>query len=323
MHKMRLNRLELGFTIRPVGPILLKSGIDGGMTNDGPNMEFMTTEHRRGGKTVFLPGSSLKGVIRSHAERISRTVGVSCCDPLDHNTTCNNDELKDVPGPEVYQESCTICRLFGSTNLASHFVVQDAYPPSSVREDELPVRNMVAINRRTGAVANPFRVRVNTRTPFEGAIVVENFERWQLGLLALVLRDIGTGVVRIGHGKTRGLGRVSLAYRYLCVSYPQIFRKTSFGTHLYGVAELANEPELSGQNLVELYDWQPSVFLDSEGSDYPDPDQPEFAAKVKSDGWGQEDAFVTEHHPVEDILRLQVGAWQKYVESTAEVPYEN
>lgn len=313
MHKMRLNRLELNFTLKPDGPILLKSGIDGGMTKDDPNMEFMSTVHpTRGGRTVFLPGSSLKGALRSHAERIARTVGMPCCDPLDHSAQCNSD-MKSLTGAEVYRRLCTVCRLFGSTNMASHFVVKDAYPTRAVSTDALDTRDMVAINRTTGAVQNPFKLRVATETPFRGTIVLENFERWQLGLLALVLRDLAAGAVRIGHGKTRGLGCVTVVYRRLRLSYPAIFRQTSFHSHIYGVAELAAEPELEQQELANLYGWLPWSFSQED----------DFAAEVTSDGWGVTNAVVTDHSAIENALRHQVEAWLVYMRHQGvEVLYE-
>jgi hypothetical protein len=40
--------------------------------------------------------------------------------------------------------------------------------------------------------------------------VLENFEIWQLGLIALTIQAINDGLVKIGFGKNRGFGKVNL-----------------------------------------------------------------------------------------------------------------
>jgi CRISPR/Cas system CSM-associated protein Csm3 (group 7 of RAMP superfamily) len=73
MHKRLVNHCTIDLTLIPDGPILIKSGKEGADPTK-PDMEFVETYHA-GGKSIYLPGSSLKGAIRAHAERIVRTVG--------------------------------------------------------------------------------------------------------------------------------------------------------------------------------------------------------------------------------------------------------
>lgn len=72
MHKKFVNHCTIDLTIIPDGPILIKSGKEGADPTK-PDMEFVETYHA-GGRTIYLPGSSLKGAIRAHAERIVRTI---------------------------------------------------------------------------------------------------------------------------------------------------------------------------------------------------------------------------------------------------------
>ena len=72
MHKRLVNHCTITLKIIPTGPILIKSGREGADPTK-PDMEFVETYHSEG-KTIYLPGSSLKGAIRAHAERIVRTV---------------------------------------------------------------------------------------------------------------------------------------------------------------------------------------------------------------------------------------------------------
>ncbi len=60
MHKRLLNEAILSIAIEPHGPILIKAG-DKGADPTLPDMEFVRTNG-----TPYLPGSSLKGVIRAH-----------------------------------------------------------------------------------------------------------------------------------------------------------------------------------------------------------------------------------------------------------------
>jgi hypothetical protein len=48
-----------------------------------------------------------------------------------------------------------------------------------------------------------------TNAKFHVQLQLVNFELWQLGLIAYVLRDLCEGAVGIGSGKSRGLGQVS------------------------------------------------------------------------------------------------------------------
>lgn len=73
MHKATFLEGTLRLTIEPDGPILIKASESGGADPTHPDMEFVRT--RRGGaEQVFIPGPSLKGVVRAQAERICRSL---------------------------------------------------------------------------------------------------------------------------------------------------------------------------------------------------------------------------------------------------------
>jgi CRISPR/Cas system CSM-associated protein Csm3 (group 7 of RAMP superfamily) len=73
MHKAIFLEGSLRFSIRPNGPILIKASDSGAADPTLPSMEFVRTR-RNGQNQVYLPGSSLKGVIRAQAERICRSL---------------------------------------------------------------------------------------------------------------------------------------------------------------------------------------------------------------------------------------------------------
>lgn len=222
MFKRLVNEAQIEFAISPATPLLIKAGESGGIDPTRPEVEVVRTF--KGQQLPFIPGASLKGAVRSHAERIIRTVGGKdrsrkpwSCDPLSSDSPCGR-----VKGPEQerYAGLCNACRIFGSTEFASHATMTDAVPeePAAVYVEE---RSGVSIDRVLGsAVGAPTTYEVVAAGTFVGRIRLVNFSLDQLGLIALVLRDIDRRQVSLGSGKTRGLGQVSLVVRKVQIRYP-------------------------------------------------------------------------------------------------------
>ena len=232
MLKQLVNECVIDLHIIPEGPILIRSGV---ATISGPNMACVRV-WRNGREEVYLPGSSLKGVLRSHAERITRTLNeTAACDPFAKEgpvTFCGNcfeaikhgrkgipERLKphELPDPikkpgelnrRVYADSCSICRLFGSTWYAGRLATADAY---AVGEPPTPQpRDGVGIDRFTGGSAPgvKFDLEVVTGGRFQTTLHLRNFELWQLGLVGFLLQDLKDSLLRVGASKSRGLGKV-------------------------------------------------------------------------------------------------------------------
>jgi len=205
MFKQLVNECIIDLHIHVEGPVLIKSGL---AQVSGPDMAWVRV-FRNGREEVYLPGSSLKGVLRSHAERIARTLKAeAACDPFG-DTSCSRIFDKKKPGTtEAYRDSCLICKLFGSTGFAGRLATTDAYAVGMPSE---PVqRDGVGIDRFTGGAAHgaKFELEVITEGAFATTLHLRNFELWQLALLGFVLQDLADGLIRIGTGKSRGLGKV-------------------------------------------------------------------------------------------------------------------
>lgn len=231
MHKRFVNHCTIDISLIPQGPVLIKSGKEGADPTK-PDMEFVETYHS-GGRSIYFPGSSLKGAIRAHAERIVRTIGrdskpsapnaLWANDPLNDNYDYlkePNDKNKKLPAPEIYHQSSFTDQLFGNVLIASRFRIEDAYPvnPKDVKTEE---RNGVAIDRVFGSVAvGPFNYQVCTAGEFRTKIHLKNFALEQLGLLGLVLRDLNNGWFGVGFAKSRGMGLVEVKLNEATVEYP-------------------------------------------------------------------------------------------------------
>jgi CRISPR/Cas system CSM-associated protein Csm3 (group 7 of RAMP superfamily) len=258
MHKRLVNHCTIELSLIPDGPILVKSGKEGADPTK-PDMEFVETYHA-GGRTIYLPGSGLKGAIRAHSERIVRTVGRDHWDASKIDGLWANDPLHDdykylekQTGPEIHKRSSFTDRLFGNTSIASRLRIEDAYPVGAVKLEE---RNGVAIDRVFGSVAvGPFNYQVCTAGEFATKIHLKNFTLGQLGLLGLVFRDLNDGWFGIGFAKSRGLGNMTVKFTQATVQYPgcvltedrqikQLGHNQIWpGTTLLGVGEFLDETE--------------------------------------------------------------------------------
>ncbi len=286
MHKRLFNELALQLTLAPTGPLLIKAGDRGGMDPTRPDMEFVRTWYN-GRETIYLPGSSLKGLVRAHAEKIARTVTQAereaemttrlTCNPLkaDYKAvdgSCGekfHGQREKPTAEEAYRCSCFVCQIFGNTELAGRLRFADAYPPAAVWDEanQTEVRHGVAIDRVYGSVAvGPFQFETATGGKFTTTLTMRNFTVAQLGLLALTLRDLRLARLNLGFAKSRGLGRVALTIDEAIFRYPmgEILPGVEDGV-LPGVGALLHQHEAMA---AAAYGYQPDDLLRIEGLTY-------------------------------------------------------
>ncbi len=198
----------------------------------------------------YIPGSSLRGVLRAHIERIVRTLepgagkgrgacdplnepdpfgggtafhGRGTCDPLNEHAWCiTRTEMRDL------RLQARQRKADGDEWLATEIwdrscrvcrVFGSPWLASRVRVTDLfcsngarpVVRDGVAIDREKEAVHNKFDFEVvPPGSRFGLEIVAENLAAEELGLLWLGLRELEAGRIPVGGFKGRGLGRVAL-----------------------------------------------------------------------------------------------------------------
>src|SRR2546421_874045 len=223
MLKALVNEARLRLDITTQGPLLIKTGY---ATVIGADMAPVQT-YRNGQQEVYLPGSSLKGIFRSHLEKVINSIQPQvACNPLlrSHDgdvrddrqlyrVSCGSRFNDKTPQHEIYARSCPTCRLFGSTSFGSRIAVEDAYLPAGSigRESLVEHRDGIAIDRLTGGTGGgaKFDLEVVTiGTTFGTTIHLRNFEIWQLGMLFVIIQDMEDELVRIGSGRSRGLGKI-------------------------------------------------------------------------------------------------------------------
>ncbi|WP_208029758.1 RAMP superfamily CRISPR-associated protein [Rhabdothermincola sediminis] len=201
-------RLDLAYVGR--GPILVK-GPDATLP-ERPDMAFIRYPTDVG-EAPFLPGSSIKGVLRSGVEAALRALGEQACDPFDRQGSCSARRA---------EERCEACLLFGSMLGAGVACFSDALPwrdgastedrrrALAELEERTTIRNGVGIDRRTGSAVRGalFDYEVLVDPTFHGSVALRNPTRRQVELLALGVRLLDEGMLRVGAGSSRGLGRL-------------------------------------------------------------------------------------------------------------------
>lgn len=221
-----------------------------------PLLDVMAKEGK-----LILPGASLRGVLRTQAECIARTLAtlevaevsereqrlrkflVVCpaCNPLEARTGKETDEAKTgkestekfplnscdallkkagVKGDDEVRDEqlCLACRLFASTRRGSRFIVEDAMETRAF-ENSSKVLDFLAIDRFTGGAREraKFDAIASWQPGFAVRLHLENAEGWELGWLALVLRDLQDDMVTIGFGAAKGFGRAKI--ESYCLEY--------------------------------------------------------------------------------------------------------
>ena len=228
-HHSLHNRYRFAGTLELTTPLRVSSGVASDAT-DAPLIQ--TTND-----IPYIPGSSLRGAIRSEIERIlsavgSEASGLTCCTLFiqdDSENACISSNKKkqealvtlseDENGEEkalakIKAELCDVCKLFGSTVFASRLIIEDSLPTSHEKHsDKRVIRDSVGINRDTGTAFDgakfDFEV-LETGPTFDFRMQAENVTEKDKKLLRLILSLLQHQGLHVGGKRAAGLGRIKL-----------------------------------------------------------------------------------------------------------------
>jgi len=200
--------------LRITGELVAVTGVRVGMSAESamPTATDLPVIKDANGRP-FIPGSSLRGAVRAHIERIVRAFepsvgnGKGALDPIDVR---KYNSLYDGKSEEqIFEVSSRVDQVFGSPKLASRVRFTDLPLLTEGAEPEL--RDSVAIDREKESVANKYDFEaMPAGVRFGLEIVAENLDDHELGLLLLGIREMEKGNIRLGGFKGRGLGVVQL-----------------------------------------------------------------------------------------------------------------
>jgi CRISPR-associated RAMP protein (TIGR02581 family) len=268
MFRKSYNRAVLRVRVVTVTPLRIGAG-DVGLDPSGADLTCVRTRHGTHGTTVYIPGSSFKGVLRAASEAAVRGQSLggvpgACDDPLDHgDRSCGGSYQNDsdTPTHAVHRAHCFACRLFGSQAMKGRASVRDLFPwndavPQGDRfapegdnhtsANRLELRHGVSIHRLLGSVHNgPFdQELVPAGISFFGDIALENYQVWQLGLLDEAFAQMNSGIIQLGSSKSRGLGVVTVTVEQL------VHEQAGRRLEPCGVGQLATQDEREAYGLV-------------------------------------------------------------------------
>lgn len=188
----------------------------------------------------FIPGSSLKGVMRSYMERLLSSESAQSLNNA--NKACvfpklclsDKDELKkleeDNQGDDkrtqaILDRLCMVCRVFGSPNSAAKLQIRDARVDTATfnAETDFEVRSGVSIDRDLekashGLLYDYQVVPRGTRFSFEA--VAENVENDEWQFLRALFRSMEMEMLTIGGMTSRGLGSIRLDLKSISLLRP-------------------------------------------------------------------------------------------------------
>jgi CRISPR/Cas system CSM-associated protein Csm3 (group 7 of RAMP superfamily) len=227
----------------------------------------------------LLPGASLRGVLRAQAERIARTLatletegeseadaaqsfGRRCpaCDPLRRPAgdeaagalslaSCDALLRGVAPTDEETEEGllCLACRLFGCERRGSRLRVEDTRGVERGRKR----LDFLAIDRFTSGGRDGFKfdALASWQPTFGVRLHVENPAEWELGWLALTLRDLAEGMLTVGFGAAKGFGHVRAESFVVRHGY---IGESDFA----GPPELARRPPRATSGLYRVLTWK-------------------------------------------------------------------
>ena len=191
--------VEVALALAMDGPLMVKSG------EEGEEVDMVPARTR--GDTYVLPGSGLKGVLRTRMERIWATL----VKRLPPSRGLPDKALSGLLG---HHESYDNTDRRARARVRSRLEVDEVElgPATGAGAVRIKTMHHVRIDRFTGGAfeqalfqvapiwdeSRRFVLRVSVREP----------EAWELGLLGMAVRDLLLGDLRIGFGTRRGLGRL-------------------------------------------------------------------------------------------------------------------
>lgn len=151
---------------------------------------------------AYLPASGFRGVLRSQAERILRTLGHAIPDPPQVITML---EVRALDRASL---------LFGTPGWKSPVSVSDFTMPNT-EQRRVKMQQFIAIDRFTGGGADKkkFNARYVLKPVLEGVLAIDidrlheaHAGGWAFALLAHLLRDLREGDLAFGFGSSKGYG---------------------------------------------------------------------------------------------------------------------
>ena len=207
--------------VRFTGKVRMKSALHVGSGRNAKLSDAGVTRHLDG--RPFIPGSSLKGVLRTHLERLAQVLPEKVKSCMLYNpsleSVCGTPDWvsnqKDVTDAkqEDFENLCHTCTLFGSPILAGKIRIPDLEVEETLYSIQTELRDGVGIDRDRGVAVDQVKYDfevVPSDTVFFFQLDMDSPDDVELGLIAAGIREMERGYLSVGGKTTRGLGSFEL-----------------------------------------------------------------------------------------------------------------
>jgi CRISPR-associated protein Csm3 len=196
-------------TLKLVTPLHIGGNFDDDIKSDLPIIKTADD-------TPFIPGSSIKGVLRSASERLSHIFGLNVC--YLENGGCGQNHKDDIKTAietlsdsqayaDIYGRVCPSCQTYGIGSISSKVKVNHVY----LKNYKTMIRDGIMIDRETGTVKPTAKFDyeyIEADQTFTIEIEGNNLTDENKEVLALAFAQLKNGSLRFGGLQARGLGQV-------------------------------------------------------------------------------------------------------------------
>jgi len=170
---------------------------------------------------AYIPGSTLKGKIRSEAERIARSKYSYICYPPNVKEMCGSKEYS-------FDKMCICCKIFGTAgtshgiSIASKVKFRDAYPTNKI--ETMLTRSGTALDRKTGSTYSGILYTteaVPAGASFNFEFVCDSLNEEEMRLLKAALKSVEDS--SLGGLSSRGFGKIRFNIKEIIKRDPKYY----------------------------------------------------------------------------------------------------
>ena len=262
------NRLILKLEIEPTSPLIVKLGDSSEKNNKKEKSEsvisFITSDSPRGNLVkyegnskkedkrkgeIFIPGSTLKGLLR---ERFNKIYDIKKDDESDFKAENKNHKEVDNLFGWTEGDKAQRGRIFIEDAYLENQDLRENFYTKDINEalEVIMYRDITPIDGFTGKATIPLNYEC-TMEPFVTEWIVNNLSLEELKNIFFILRDSHLGEIRLGNSKTRGFGQVKFNIQNMVI---ENYRdKTKFIVNLkdYFEVDFLNSIKLGNKFLRE------------------------------------------------------------------------
>ena len=234
--RIRPTRVAIGWG-SPTGVFVHDPQADNGNIQHPLRAKTASSNGKESTDPLLLPGTSIRGALRSRCSRIARTVLYAESAPPEENVFVATNETRDLLPIDIHEQLARdpnlVRYMFGTTEYRGAITVRDCTTKTLGKKTEIQHN---AIDRWTGGVVkralfseiiypraiwNDIIIEIDTqqlqrnvRNDASNTVLTENdvraFARASWCLLCLALSELSAGALPLGGKTTRGLGQVEV-----------------------------------------------------------------------------------------------------------------